>query len=124
MIENTNQTFPTVAQATKINIPLALNEALAAISDMQVMIEKPEIFISDTLNDFFDYYIKTARNRKNLDALDTLNTLALMTSAMQHYRIYIESALEYVKRISEKMEALHTDLTSVYECMSGGIDDE
>ena len=118
MIESTNRTLPTVAQATKSNISHMLNEALSTLANMQEMIEKPETFISDTLNEFFDCYIEKANKGKNLD------TLALMTYAAQHYQVYIETALEYVKRISEDMESLYTDLTNVYQCMPGGVNNE
>lgn len=90
-----------------------INELMSEITDMQIKVEKPITFLYDVLNDFFDHYEMC----KDKD----INNLICMWYSVKHYRIYIETVLEYILNLSEQLEQIHNELTITHDMLSGGV---
>ena len=106
---NTN-TIPTLVETTT-SIADTVNKALASISDIQVDLEKPDTFLNDTLNGFFYYYGEYA--------LQDTEKLKLMWYAARSYRVYVESTIEYIRGVLEKLQDTHDSLQGLHMFLKG-----
>lgn len=79
-----------------------INDAMATVTDVLTRLEKPTTFLYDTLNDFFDHY----EELENKDVAE----LTCMWYSAQHYKVYIESVLEYILNISKILNSLNHTL--------------
>ena len=95
------------------NISLSLNQAMAAITDVQSDLEKPQTFLYDTLSNFFDY----VEEHDNKD----IETLLYMWYSIQHYKVYVETALEYILNIPRKLGQIHHNLQTEFDSLTGGV---
>lgn len=104
--------FPTIAEIRSASD--TLNKAMADISGIQTNLEKPTTFLYDTLSGFFDKY----EDAKHKD----MDTLTFMWYAAQSYRVYIESTLEYILSVSEKLDNVHDLLSSEFNALNGCVE--
>lgn len=94
----------------------ALNDVLSTITALSVQIEKPKIFLHDTLSDFFDHYEK-------LKHRDTDELFCMWYSA-KNYKVYVESALEYIWKVSESINTLNNELEATYDHLFKSVDND
>ena len=112
-MKNGTKTIPTTETNQTKGIINTLNTAMTTVTDVQGSLEKSQIFLYDTLNDFFDHYAEC----ENKD----INTLTCMWHSAQHYRVYIETVLEYILRVSMWLAKLYPELEMTHKLLKGGV---
>lgn len=107
--------FPTITEAyAQQEAKIALDTTMSTITDVLTRLEKPQTFLYDILNDFFDHYEEC----KDRD----LQNLICMWYAAKHYKVYIESTLEYILTISEELNTLYGKVSTAYNYFYGGAE--
>lgn len=96
-----------------------LNNAMAAISDIQLYSTPLWTFLNDMDEAIFDEYgCKEAPVKNGKADLDRCMTMYL---TLQHYRSYSWVVVNYAYTVGKKLEACHEALSKVFDQLKGDI---